>query len=192
MLEFDERPRRRLRSKPLMFLALAILATSSVFAASTSLTRGTPIEFGQGVFQVRVCDTWIGINPISGSGAQYVNQLQIIGLDSVACSGTNVMFQIFQNGNSSPLALFVGQGASRTVNATNLVLAINTSYSANRALQARLINPAGTLTRNDGYERISAEYNTSGYFDGNYDVVFSNPLALSSAVNTITVQSTAQ
>jgi hypothetical protein len=201
MIEFDAPPRRRVRRKPLYMAALAILAISSVFAASTSLTKGTPIEFGQGVFQVKVCDTWIGVNLKTilepngyqgGSGGYYVNQLQIIGLDSGACSGSNLQLSLYTTGNSSPLQLFVGKTATGTTNATNVIMSVNTSYFASRKGQVELINPAGTLTRTDGYERVTPDYDANSNFDGIYDVYFTTPLALASAVNTITLQSTAQ
>ncbi len=201
MIEFESVPRRRLRRKPVYLAAIALLAVTSVFAATSSLTRGTAIEYGQGVFQVKVCDTWIGINlktilePSgyqSGPGGYYVNQLQIIGLDSGACSGSNLQLSLYTTGNSSPLPLFVGTTATGTTQATNVTMSVNTSYYASRKGQVELINPAGTLTRTDGNERITPDYDSNNNFDGIYNIIFTTPLALASAVNTITLQSTAQ
>ena len=200
MIEFDAPPRRRLRRKPIYLGAIALLAISSVFAASTSLTKGASIEYGQGDLQVKVCDTWVGVNLIGtnktsyayGADGYYVSQIQVIGLDSTACSGSNLQLSLYTTGNSTPLNLFKGQGSSGLVTATNLTLAVNTSYYSSRKGQVELINPAGTITRNDGYEKVAPDYDSNNNFDGIYDVTLTYPMALSSAVNTITLQSTAQ
>jgi hypothetical protein len=196
---FDIKPSnsRRLRRKPLYLVLLALFAISTVFAASTSLTQGTSIEFGQGVFQVKVCDTWVGVNLKTilepngyqgGSGGYYVNQIQIIGLDSTACSGSNLQLSFYTTGNANPLPLYVGASTSPT----NVTMAVNTSYYATRKGQVELITPAGVITRNDSYERITPDYDANSNFDGIYNINFTTPLALGTAVNTITLQSTAQ
>jgi hypothetical protein len=196
---FDIKPSnsRRLRRKPLYLVLLALFAISTVFAASTSLTQGTSIEFGQGVFQVKVCDTWVGVNLKTilepngyqgGSGGYYVNQIQIIGLDSTACSGSNLQLSFYTTGNANPLPLYVGASTSPT----NVTMAVNTSYYATRKGQVELITPAGAITRNDSYERITPDYDANSNFDGIYNINFTTPLVLGTAVNTITLQSTAQ
>jgi hypothetical protein len=61
----------------------------STVAANISLSGGRT-EFGQGIFQVRACDQWVGINLVTGEGAAnpYVVNVEILGLDPRQCLGT--------------------------------------------------------------------------------------------------------
>jgi hypothetical protein len=188
-----EEPRRKslLRRKPLSLFALLIILISSTYASTITLNNGNSIQYGAGVFQVKVCDTWIGVNlqGVYSGGVSYVGQIQILGLDVTACSGENLLLTLYNSG--SQMNLFNDGSGSTAEN--HVTLSVNTSYYAGGPKgQVELITPAGVLTRNDsGYERILPEQ-PGGTFNGNYDVLFSSPLAQSSLVTSVGIQSTKQ
>ena len=194
MIDIEQRRRRRSRRTPLYYLALLFALLTGVYASTITLGDGGPLEFGQGVFQVKVCDTWIGVNLVGVyiNGVSYVGQIQVIGLDTVACNATNLQLSLYQTGSSTPMNIF-GDGSNGATPENKVTLAVNSSYySGGPKGRVQLITPAGVLTRNDsGYERIVPEQ-PGGTFNGNFDITFSNPLAQSSLVTSITLQSAPQ
>jgi hypothetical protein len=202
MINIESKPKRSLfRRKPLSIFALIVALISSTYASTITMNNGSPFEWGQGVFQIKVCDTWVGVNTVGvwmsgtvngynyGTGNSYVGQIQVIGLDVTACNATNLQLSLYTTGSSTPLTLFKDANG----NQNKVTLAINTSYYAGGPKgQVQLITPSGLLTRNDGgYERIVPEQ-PGGTFNGVYDIIFSTPLALSSQVNSLGLQSTKQ
>ena len=167
---------------------LAGLATT--VAANVTLNTKGLTEFGQGMFTLKACDSWIGVTLVPSAitgGNYYVQQVKIFGLDSVACAGTNLQFQFLSTGNPIPLDIFsdvTGSNTSRIL----LHIAQNASPS-NHAQAITLINGAGgSAGYHDGYENITFDSTSGVYTWAIYGS--STPKALISSVNNVVVQST--
>jgi len=211
MLDLQERRSffRRLPKRWLVIgTALALVATG--LAAKITINAGGKLEFGQGVFQVRACDTWIGVglsstnsvyqagNPTSqggGGGYSAIQNVIIYGLNPAACNNTNLRLAFYKTGNSNPLYLYQGAGASGAVNAQYLTLRVSSSIppsgDTNLYDQVTLITPAGQVLSNyaDSYFQIDPGLTNAGVWDGSFDITFNTPLCLVSDVNTVTLQS---
>jgi hypothetical protein len=170
----------------------------STFAANISLSGGRT-EFGQGIFQVKACDQWVGINLVTGEGAAnpYVVNVEILGLDPRQCLGTIFRIKFFTTGNSQELPVFVSGGPSGTlsdsVTARSVVSRITkTAYTGstqtaygNWAYDAMtLIDPQG---RDIGYED---DYQLVDYYrsSGIYVIAPTYPRLLATSVNSITIE----
>ena len=187
------------RSKLFIGLSMVGLSvTGLTLAASISINAGS-IEFGQGIYRIQSCDQWIAINLVpteaSYDGLSRVAEIQISGLDSTRCRGSNFRIQLYPTGGSiTPMALF----AEGSTPVDRLLLSVSSDVTKVRANAVSLIDGSGRLiTANltaDGsgvaYDRWQyLKYATSS---GVYGVLFTRPLATGSAVNSLTVQSAAQ
>jgi hypothetical protein len=180
----------------IFLLVMGVL--SSTFAANISLSGGRQ-EFGQGIFQVKACDQWVGVNLVTGEGAanQYVVNVEILGLDPRQCLGTVFRIKFFSTGSTTPLPVFVSGGPSGTlsdsVTATSVVSRITkTAYTGstqtaygNWAYDAMtLIDPQGRdISYADDYQLVEY-YRGSGI----YVIAPTYPRLLATAVNSITIE----
>lgn len=170
----------------------------STFAANISLSGGRS-EFGQGIFQVKACDQWIGVNLATGQGQTnpYVVNIEILGLDPRQCMGTILRIKFFSTGSTTPLPVFVSGGPSGTlsdsVTATSVVSRITkTAYTGNTqtaygnwAYNAMtLVDPQG---RDIGY---ADDYQLVDYVrsKGIYSIGPTYPRLLAASVNSITIE----
>lgn len=196
MLDFQEgvKIRRRVPRKFLV-IGVAIAVISTVFAANISINSGKKIEFGQGIFQVKACDQWIGIgytaSPAVYSGLSRVQNITIYGLDTTACNNTNLRLSFYTTGNNTARDLFTGQGASGTVTSKYLTLRVSSSLGSAAMDRVTLISPAGQVLTNyyDSYESIDPGYDSSGNFDGSFMVTFQQPLLLVPDLNKVVLES---
>jgi hypothetical protein len=190
---------RAMRAKINIGIFLLVMGVlGSTFAANISLSGGRT-EFGQGIFQVRACDQWIGINLVTGANVQnpYVTNVEILGLDPRACRGTILRIKLFKTGNSNPLPIFVSGGPSGTlsdsVTATSVVTKITTAaYTGNNqtaygnwAFDAMtLIDPQGRdIGYSDDYQFVDYSRAT-----GKYVVILTYPRLLAADVNSLTIE----
>ena len=185
------------------FLALAF--AGSTIAANISLSSGR-IEFGQGVYQIRACDQYVGITPQSGAGAEnsLVKRIQISGLDALNCRGTEIRINLFSNASpTDPLDLFE---EDVNENYDRVLLNVDSSPSSTRANAVRFVTGQRCLDQNntrcqpaiyptqilsdgsgyafDGFQKLT--YTPSS---GLYLIEFTYPLASAAAVTRFTVQS---
>ena len=197
---YSENSSRRPRGK----LAIAILlitsaAFGSTFAANISLNGGQRKEFGQGIYQIKACDQWVGVGLTAGQGAQntYVANVKIFGLDPRACKGTLMRIKFFPAGSTTALPMYLGAGtttaATDSVTATTLVTKItNAAYTGNNSTQYQawaydavsLVDPQGRdIGFADNYELID-------YFpnDGYYSITFTYPRAVAVQVSSVTIE----
>ena len=197
MLDFhdDTKPRRRTPRKVLI-IGAAIAFVSSVFAANISINSGKKIEFGQGVFQVKACDQWIGIGYTASqaiySGLSRVQNITIYGLDTSSCNNTNLRLSFYKTGNNTPLDVFTGQGASSTVASKYVTLRVSSTLGSVPQDKVTLISPAGQVLTNyyDSYESIDPGYDsTTGNFDGSFVITFQQPLMLVTDLNKVVLES---
>lgn len=171
---------------------------SSTFAANISLSGGRK-EFGQGIFQVKACDQWVGVNLVTGEGAAnpYVVNVEILGLDPRQCLGTLFRIKFFSTGSTTALPVFVSGGPSGTlsdsVTATSVVSRITkTAYTGNTqtlygnwAYDAMtLVDPQGRdISYGDDYQLVEY-YRSSGI----YVIAPTYPRLLAGSVNSITIE----
>jgi hypothetical protein len=181
----------------IFILVLGVLG--STVAANISLNGGNRKEFGQGIFQIKACDQWVGVGLTTGQGAQntYVANVDLYGLDPRACKNTIFRIKFFPTGSTTAMNMYLGAGptssANDSVTATSLVMKItNTTYSGSTQAAyetwaydaVSLIDPQGRdIGFADDYELIDCTPST-----GIYSVVFTYPRAVAALVSSITIE----
>jgi hypothetical protein len=169
----------------------------STVAANISLSGGRT-EFGQGIFQVKACDQWVGVNLVTGEGAAnpYVVNVEILGLDPRQCLGTIFRIKFFSSGSTTPLPVFVSGGPSGTlsdsVTATSVVSRITkTVYTGNtQTLYGNWAYDAMTLIDPQGRDiEFADDYQLVEYYRGSgvYVIAPTYPRLLATSVNSITI-----
>lgn len=201
----DEAPQSSRFNRGKLNLGIFILilgVLGSTFAANISLSSNGRKEFGQGIFQIKACDQWVGVGMVSGSGLEngYVKNLKLYGFDPRLCVGRVFNLKLFKTGNTNPLALYIDDSstaASGTDTATALgIVDTNTAYSAG------YVGPAGSGY--DAWAAAAVKIKTLQGFDvysnskinirydkltGIYTVAFTYPRALVVDVNSVTFES---
>jgi hypothetical protein len=197
----EERPARRMRAqRNFVIFALILGVLGSSFAANITLNSGQRKEFGQGIYQIKACDQWVGIGLTVGAGTQsnYVKTVRLFGLDPRLCKGNIFRIKLFPTGSTTPLNMYKGAGTtsalSDSVTATTLVTRItNTAYtgSTKSAYDAwaydavTLVDPQGRdISYGDDYETIDYAIDT-----GVYTIYFTYPMALAAQVASVTIES---
>ena len=196
----EERPMRRMRAQRNFIIFAVILGVlGSSFAANISLSGGRK-EFGQGIYQIKACDQWVGIGLTVGANTQsnYVKTVRLYGLDPRLCKGNIFRIKLFPTGSTTPLNMYKGAGAttalSDSVTATTLVTRItNNSYTGSTQTAyetwaydaVTLIDPQGRdISYGDDYETIDYAINT-----GVYTIYLTYPMALAAQVGSVTIES---
>jgi len=155
-------------------LALVLFAVAGTFfvqntlASNISLNTGAPVEFGQGITQTVACSgaTNLTITPsatftnASGAGDFKFLSITVSGIPA-GCHGSDFTISAYGNTDDSPLALF------------------NTTSTS-----AVIYNNAGTFEVGVGSTGMSV---TSG--SETFTATFATPVALSSSIFKITIQS---
>jgi hypothetical protein len=197
--EIEQESSRSSRLKVNIGIFLLLMGVlGSTVAANISLSGGRQ-EFGQGIFQVKACDQWLGVNLVTGEGAAnpYVVNVEILGLNPRQCLGTIFRIKFFSSGSTTPLPVFVSGGPSGTlsdsVTATSVVSRITkTDYAGstqtaygNWAYDAMtLIDPQGRdIEYGDDYQLVEY-YRGSGI----YVIAPTYPRLLATSVNSITIE----
>ena len=167
----EEVSKTKVRSKVLSTAALivgSIFFFQSTLAGNISLNSGRGIEFGQSVSQTVACsgETSLTLTPrstfINGSpGAHYLQSVTVSNIPT-SCYGDDFIINAYDDSSSTPLALF-------------------NSTSTN----AVVYNNNGTFEL--GVGTLSGVSITSG--SGIFTITFTNPVALSSTVFKLTIQS---
>ena len=192
---------KRLKINVAIFL-IVTAALSTTLAANISLNGGQRKEFGQGIFQIKACDQWVGIGLTAGSGAEnpYVKNLKMYGFDPRLCVGRIFRIKLFASGSTTPLNLYIDSGATAgtTETATQLSLVdTSTAYTSNysgpggsgyagwAADAVTLVNKQGA---NVGWY---SDYLYIDYTEGTgiYTIVFAQPRALVAQVASVTIES---
>jgi hypothetical protein len=199
--DFENATRRFLTSGKVIFaLVFALVFGGSTLASNISIS-GSRIEYGQGLFKVTACDSWISIG-LYPTAAQYggysrIQSIELIGLNPTACANKLLRFKFYGN-SGSPLEMYYGvtgtdtNTATATLgNATTLSVydTSTTTYSgtyANYAMKAlTLVDESGAnIGYSDQYIAISYLKST-----GSWKINMFQPLCLMSAVTRVTVES---
>jgi len=158
-------------SSILAFLLLLVGGTylvQTTLAANIALNSGSAIQFGQGITATTACSgaTNLTVTPnstfinASGAGAHYFSSVTVSNIPS-DCYGDDFTINAYGNSSNTPLALFNSTSTSAVV-----------------------YNNSGTFQRGIGSTGLTV---SSG--SGTFTITFTNPVALSSAVNKLTIQS---
>jgi hypothetical protein len=164
-------PAKTKLSSIIAFLLLLVGGTylvQTTLAANISLNTGSPLEFGQGISATTACSgaTNLTITPnstfvnSSGAGAHYFSSVTVSNIPS-NCQGFDFTINAYNNSSSTPLALFNSTSTSAVV-----------------------YNNSGTFQRGIGSTGLTV---SSG--SGTFTISFTNPVALSSSVYKLTIQS---
>ena len=152
------RKRKFANSKIVLGFGILLLAfTGLTVAANVSLNSGR-VEFGQGIYQIKSCDQWVGITLVPSqakySGLSRVLNVKISGLDALRCRGSNFKVQLYPSG-SSPAAMQIFTDASGDVD--RVLLSISSDNTKTRANAVSFIDgygqlvPTTTLSDGSGY-----------------------------------------
>jgi len=192
--------RKRFRNSKL-FIGLSMIGlsvTGLTLAASFTINSGR-VEFGQGIYQIRSCDQWVGITLVPTrakyDGLSRVLNIKISGLDALRCRGSNFKVQLFPVG-VTPAAMNLFTDASGDVN--RVLLSISTDLTKTRANAVSFFDgngqlvPTTTLSDGSGYADDDYQFLTYTPANGVYTIAFYLPLAAVDAVNSLTVQSASQ
>ena len=168
----EEIPRSKFSSK--LFTAGSLILGcifffQTTFASNISINSGSAVEFGQGVSQTVACsgDTTLTITPQSSfintdPGAHYLSSV-IVSNIPVSCYGVDLTINFYDITNSTPLAIF------------------NTTSTS-----AVIFNSAGTFSP---YRGAGSTGMTVASSSGTFTATFTTPVALSSNVFKLTIQS---
>jgi hypothetical protein len=155
-----------------------------------TINTGKTVAFGQGLYQIQACSQWVSITlndeyltaaqSDTGTAGNYVNAIYIQGLDAVHCRNTSFDVQLYnQVGSSSAMNIYEGAYGPSTV------AAITIGNATDQFSQTQLLENGQPSKDSTNYETLSYISTT-----GTYVITFANPLALSSQVGNVTVQST--
>ncbi len=158
-----------------VMIAFGFASIGSVLAANNSISTPQVTEFGQGVYQIKACDSWVRLDLIPGETGTYgapagispLVGLSISGLDTKACAGTKLTFKA-RDTRSAELPLYVSSG-SKELNSIVLKVSSNSVVS---------------LETTDKYRSLSYS-NTTGV----YKVNFQNPASTAAEVDRLTIES---
>lgn len=191
----------RIRVNVAIFLIICG-ALGMTFAANISLGGNGRREFGQGIFQIKACDSWIGVGLTSGQGvnADKVYNIDFYGLDPRACSGTLLRLKLY-DAQKNTMNMYYGAGATQalsdSVTANTLtIFDTTTAYSGNTLTAYHLwaynaitlIDPQGRNAKyGDSYLRINY-IKDPAKANGIYTVALLYPIAISADVSGITLE----
>lgn len=194
--EDDSKPRKKRK----LFGGVALLTYAVIgagLAQTITLNGNSTVEFGQGVLQLKACDSFITVSlfpsPATYSGTRangqaYTNMsharsIKLTGLDTRACAGKKIKIQLFNSETSTAMSLYT-DASSLTVN--RAILAINSNNTVSREDALTLINGKGQdIGYFDSYQYVDYDANRA-----EYTIVFTYPLALMADVTRVSLEST--
>jgi hypothetical protein len=198
---FAEGTSRKSRFKinlAIFFVVLAALSTT--YAANISLNGGQKKEFGQGIYQIKACDQWVGIGLQSAASPNnaYVGTIKLYGFDPRLCVGRIFRIKLFKTGSATPLDLYLGPGSSSGTDTHTTLSLMDTStpfassgYTGGSAYDnwsADAVTIVDKWGRNIGY---ADSYTYIDYYptSGVYVILLTYPRALVSDVTSVTIES---
>lgn len=187
----NREPRGRV-SRALTGAAIILVATlGSVLAANIAIgNSGKAAEFGQGVYQLKACDSWIQLNLVSGATGQYgapsglsaLTGVTVQGLMPKQCPSTKFTVQALDS-NSKVLPLYRTDQNSTLCSAKPYCV-IGKNSESDLILT---ISPTGTVSlfNPDTYHQLTFDSST-----GLYTFSFTQPGQLAQGISTLIIQST--
>ena len=172
--------------------AVIVLASlGSSLASNVAIGDGDGItEFGQGEFTLKVCDSWIQLNLLSGATGQYgapaglsaLTGISIQGLDAQRCKSTKFTIQAIDQ-SMSPLPIYRTDGQSKLC--SEITCQIGISAESDLIFQ---IDSSGDFSLES-----PNQYRTMIFDDtlGIYEIAFAKPAQLARDITNLTIQSNA-
>ena len=163
----DDKPRGGMTKFIFIGVIVAVIALGSTLASNIRINTGGPIEFGQGITQTVACsgNTQLKITPqasfanASGAGAFYFKSVTVSNIP-VGCQGLDFIINAYDNSNADALALFAATEKNL------IVFDTSTGFQVGAGLTG--------FTLSSGSDSFTA--------------TFTNPVALTSTVYKITIQ----
>jgi len=195
-------PRSKKQKRFTLFVGLALVIVSlfaPTLAARITVNSGTAIEFGQGVYEIKACQSWIQINldghvfpenTTNGTEAgTFLDRVAIESLNTQSCKSTTLKIKFYALANANPLPIFNGLAAGSTfVASTSIELTINTSGEVSIAPRSDAgANPITDASDSSNTFGESLEFIPA---TSSYIITFPAPLALMSSVTALTLEST--
>ena len=170
-------------------IVLASLGSSLASNVAIGDADGTT-EFGQGTFTLKVCDSWIQLNLVSGATGQYgapaglsaLTGITIQGLDASQCKSTRFTIQALDQ-SLSALPIYRTDGKPDLCSKSFCQIGVNSEsqliFQVSSSGVVALTNPN--------------QYRTMSFDDtfGIYEITFSKPAQLARDITNLTIQSSA-
>lgn len=180
----------RISQKQKLLFGVVLLGASllsTVVAATVTINTNNRVEFGQGLYKVGACDSFVDIS--AESNGTNITQIIIDGLDIKSCPNTYLRIKFFGSGNS-PLNLY--EESDTAVN--RILLFIN--GKSGRIGGIDFLNSQGLVP--NPYENYCSDpflvdcksdgYLDLDYFEGRYRLIFAEPMAVPGAFASFTLE----
>lgn len=172
-----------------VFLLFASLI-STVVAATVTINADNRVEFGQGLYRVGACDSFVDIK--ARSNGTNITQVIIDGLDIKSCPDTYIRIKFYGPG-ASPLNLY-----RETVTAVNRIL-LKVNGKAGRIEGIDFLNSRGLVPEYEPFcsDALLINCKSDGFLDldyleGRYRLIFTNPMAVPEAFNSFTIETSSE
>ena len=170
-------------------IVLASLGSSLASNIAIGDADGTT-EFGQGEFTVKVCDSWIQLNLVSGTTGQYgapaglsaLTGITIQGLDASKCKSTRFTIQAIDE-LLNPLPIYRTDGQSNLCSDTPCQIGVSAESELNFQVSSSAVV---SLESPDQFHTITFD-DTLGI----YEITFAKPAQLARDITNLTIQSSA-
>ncbi len=190
-------PRKsRIKINLAIFFAV-LLALSTTYAANITLNGGQRKEFGQGIYQIKACDQWVGIGLQSAASPNnaYVGTVRLYGFDPRLCVGRVFKIKLFKTGSTTPLNLYLGPGQTSGTDTHTALSLMDTSttysssgYSSYDTWAYDAVTIVDKWGRNVGYDD-GYTYIDYDVPSGVYKIMLTYPRALVAEVTSVTIES---
>lgn len=185
-------------SRGRVFRALAgacvilVVSVGSVLAANISVgSANQPREFGQGIYQIKACDTWIQLNLVNGATGQYgapsgfsaLTGITIQGLDASQCKSTQFTIRAV---DSSVTILPIYRTDGKVQMCTVKPLCVIGKTAESDLIISVSSKAAVSLLGADSFHSMSYSSST-----GTYTISFAQPGQLAVDISNLTIQSSA-
>ena len=170
---------------------IALASLGSALASNISIgSSAGEVEFGQGEFTLKVCDSWIQLNLLSGATGQYgapaglsaLTGITIQGLNAAQCKSTQFTIEAIDQG-LNPLPIYRIDGKSK--------LCSESPCQVGDTAESELVFQVSSS--GDVALDSSNQYRTMTFDNslGIYKIMFTKPALLARDINNLTIQSTA-
>jgi hypothetical protein len=189
-------------TKLIVALVFCLVFGGSTLASNFSIS-GSRIEYGQGLFKVTACDSWIsvGLFPTAATYGGYskIQSVELVGLDPQKCAGKILRFKFYGETSTAPLKMYIGAIETTTASATTptidsattlAVLDTTTAFTsgtyANYAMKALTLVDQSNVNIGYSNDYLSISYNKS---TGSWKIYMFQPLCFIRDVYRVTVES---
>jgi hypothetical protein len=169
-------------------IVLASLGSSLASNVAIGDADGTT-EFGQGEFTLKVCDSWIQLNLLSGQTGEYegdaeglsaLTGITIQGLDASQCKSTRFTIEAIDQ-SLNPLPIYRTDGKSKLCSESSCQIGVNSEseliFQVSSSGEVKLSNE-------DKFHEMT--FNESS---GIYQIAFTQPAQLARDITNLTIQS---